>query len=140
MLFTELNFWVFFAVVMLAYILLPHRAQNRMLLLASYVFYGAWDWRFLGLILFSTIVDYLVGFRMGAITSQAWRRQLLWISIGVNLGLLGVFKYFGFFVESFSALLARIGYQADPFMLSIVTCSPLSPGFSVSSVQGLVLS
>ncbi len=133
MLFTELNFWVFFAVVMLAYILLPHRAQNRMLLVASYVFYGAWDWRFLGLILFSTIVDYLVGFRMGAITSQARRRQLLWISIGVNLGLLGVFKYFGFFVESFSALLASIGYQADPFMLSIV----LPVGISFYTFQTL---
>lgn len=133
MLFTELNFWVFFAVVMLAYILLPHRAQNRMLLLASYVFYGAWDWRFLGLILFSTIVDYLVGLRMGATTSLARRRQLLWISIGVNLGMLGVFKYLGFFVESFSALLASVGYEADPFMLSIV----LPVGISFYTFQTL---
>ncbi len=132
MLFTELNFWVFFAVVMLAYIVLPHRAQNRMLLLASYVFYGAWDWRFLGLILFSTVVDYLVGLRMGSATSQR-RRHLLWISIGANLGMLGVFKYFGFFVESFSALLANIGYQADPFMLSIV----LPVGISFYTFQTL---
>lgn len=133
MLFTELNFWVFFAVVTLAYIVLPHRGQNRMLLVASYVFYGAWDWRFLGLILFSTVVDYLVGLRMDAATSQERRRHFLWISISANLGLLGIFKYFGFFVESFSALLASIGYQADPFMLSIV----LPVGISFYTFQTL---
>jgi alginate O-acetyltransferase complex protein AlgI len=133
LLFIELNFWVFFAVVFVAYIFMPHRAQNRMLLLASYVFYGAWDWRFLGLILLSTVVDYLVGSRMGAITSQAQRQRLLWVSIGVNLGMLGVFKYLGFFVESFSALLAKTGYQADPLMLSIV----LPVGISFYTFQTL---
>ncbi|MEL6791715.1 MAG: MBOAT family protein, partial [Pseudomonadota bacterium] len=61
MLFTELIFWAFFAVVGLAYLVLPHKGQNRMLLVASYVFYGAWDWRFLSLILLSTVVDYFVG-------------------------------------------------------------------------------
>ena len=133
MLFTELNFWAFFAVVMLAYIVLPHRAQNRMLLVASYVFYGAWDWRFLGLILISTVVDYLVALRMADATSQTRRRHLLWISVAVNLGMLGVFKYFGFFVESFSALLAGIGYQTDPFLLSIV----LPVGISFYTFQTL---
>ena len=60
MIFTELNFWAFFAIVSAAYVVLPHKAQNRMLLVASYFFYGSWDWRFLSLILLSTGVDYLV--------------------------------------------------------------------------------
>ena len=65
MLFTELTFWAFFAIVGALYVMLPHKAQNRMLLVASYVFYGAWDWRFLSLILLSTVVDYVVGLRLG---------------------------------------------------------------------------
>lgn len=133
MLFTELDFWFFFAVVLMAYVVLPHRGQNRMLLLASYAFYGAWDWRFLGLILFSTVVDYFVGLRMGAETKQTQRRHLLWGSICVNLCMLAVFKYFGFFVESFSALLDSIGYQTDPFLLSIV----LPVGISFYTFQTL---
>lgn len=133
MLFTELNFWFFFAVVGIAYVAMPHRAQNRMLLLASYVFYGAWDWRFLSLILLSTVVDYLVGLRMESATSDLRRKRLLWISIAVNIGMLGVFKYLGFFVQSFSILLQKIGYEADPFMLSIV----LPVGISFYTFQTL---
>jgi D-alanyl-lipoteichoic acid acyltransferase DltB (MBOAT superfamily) len=133
MLFTELNFWAFFAIVAIAYVALPHRAQNRMLLVASYVFYGAWDWRFLGLILLSTMVDYLVGLRIARETGGQRRRHLLWISLGVNLGMLGIFKYLGFFVDSFQTLLAGIGYQADPFMLSIV----LPVGISFYTFQTL---
>ena len=133
MLFTDLNFWTFFSVVFLAYVLLPHKAQNRMLLIASYVFYAAWDWRFLGLIIFSTIVDYIVGLRMERETQQLSRRRLLWVSVGVNLGMLAVFKYFGFFATSFSDLLASIGYEADPFILSIV----LPVGISFYTFQTL---
>lgn len=133
MLFTELNFWAFFAVVAIAYVALPHRAQNRMLLVASYVFYGAWDWRFLGLILLSTTVDYLVGLLMAREPGDQRRRHLLWISLGVNLGMLGIFKYLGFFVDSFQTLLASIGYQADPFTLSIV----LPVGISFYTFQTL---
>jgi alginate O-acetyltransferase complex protein AlgI len=133
MLFTELNFWVFFAIVALAYVLLPHRGQNRMLLVASYVFYGAWDWRFLSLILISTMVDYVIGLRMEAETEDNRRRRLLWISLGVNLGMLGVFKYFGFFVDSFQALLESAGFQPDPFTLSIV----LPVGISFYTFQTL---
>ena len=66
MLFTELQFWVFFLIVGALYVVLPHKGQNRMLLVASYVFYGAWDWRFLSLILLSTFVDYFIGAAMGA--------------------------------------------------------------------------
>ena len=133
MLFTELSFWGFFAIVGVLYILLPHKAQNRMLLVASYVFYGAWDWRFLSLILLSTLVDYAVGLRLGREVSDTRRKQLLWVSLAVNLGMLGVFKYLGFFVESFEALLAGMGYVADPFALSIV----LPVGISFYTFQTL---
>lgn len=133
MLFTELTFWLFFAIVAGLYVLLPHKAQNRMLLVASYVFYGAWDWRFLSLILLSTLVDYAVGLRMATETRQDRRRQLLGVSLAVNLGMLGVFKYLGFFVDSFQALLAGAGYAADPFMLSIV----LPVGISFYTFQTL---
>ena len=117
MLFTDLTFWAYFAVVLLLYVALPHRGQNRMLLVASYVFYGAWDWRFLSLILFSTVVDYTIGLRLGSESSEERRRRLLWISLAVNLGMLGIFKYLGFFVSSFSTLLQKVGYEADPFVL-----------------------
>ncbi|MBK0329372.1 MBOAT family protein [Rhodobacteraceae bacterium F11138] len=133
MLFTQLGFWFFFAIVSVLYVLLPHKAQNRMLLVASYIFYGAWDWRFLSLILLSTAVDYVVGLRMAAASDQIRRKHLLWISLAVNLGMLGVFKYLGFFVDSFQEFLAWAGYAADPFTLSIV----LPVGISFYTFQTL---
>lgn len=133
MLFTELSFWGFFALVAAAYVMLPHKGQNRMLLVASYVFYGAWDWRFLSLILLSTVVDYFVALRLRSEMSEPRRKQLLWVSLSVNLGMLGVFKYLGFFADSFQALLAGLGYDADPLMLSIV----LPVGISFYTFQTL---
>ena len=133
MLFTDLTFWAYFAIVLLLYVALPHRGQNRMLLVASYVFYAAWDWRFLSLILFSTMVDYVIGLRMGSESSEVRRRRLLCTSLAVNLGMLGIFKYLGFFVSSFSTLLQRVGYEADPFVLSIV----LPVGISFYTFQTL---
>lgn len=133
MLFTEFRFWGFFAIVGALYVVLPHRWQNRMLLLASYAFYGAWDWRFLSLIVISTVVDYVVAMRMETETVEARRRRLLWISLAVNLGMLGVFKYLGFFVGGFSDLLTGIGLNADPVVLSIV----LPVGISFYTFQTL---
>jgi D-alanyl-lipoteichoic acid acyltransferase DltB (MBOAT superfamily) len=104
-----------------------------MLLVASYVFYGAWDWRFLSLILTSTVVDYLVGLRLGQEYVERRRRWLLALSLTVNLGMLGVFKYFGFFAESFRQMLLAVGYEADPVMLSIV----LPVGISFYTFQTL---
>ena len=133
MLFTQLTFWVFFAIVAALYVVLPHKAQNRMLLVASYIFYGAWDWRFLSLILLSTFVDYAVGLRMASEDHQERRKRLLMISLAINLGMLGIFKYFGFFVSSFEVLLAKFGYETDPFVLSIV----LPVGISFYTFQTL---
>ena len=133
MIFTELNFWGFFAIVSALYLVLGHRGQNRMLLVASYVFYGAWDWRFLGLILFSTVVDYLVALRLGQETAEQWRKHLLMVSLVTNLGLLAIFKYLGFFAESFQELAALAGFEVGPVTLSIV----LPVGISFYTFQTL---
>src|SRR5205809_477157 len=112
MVFNSLQFAGFFAVVYGLYRLLPHRGQNLLLLVASYWFYAAWDWRFLGLLMASTVVDYLVARHLSTSTDEAMRRRVLWISIGFNFGVLGFFKYYGFFAESMQALLAWMGLAA----------------------------
>ncbi|MCU7943956.1 MAG: MBOAT family protein, partial [Candidatus Thiodiazotropha sp. (ex Cardiolucina cf. quadrata)] len=76
-----------------------------MLLVASYVFYGYWDWRFLSLIAFSTIVDFIVAQNLEKETRQPIRKRWLLLSLCSNLGLLGFFKYFGFFSKEFAVLL-----------------------------------
>ena len=100
MLFNSYTFWIFFGIVALLYRFLDHRWRNRFLILASYVFYGYWDWRFLGLIAVSTLVDFVAGQRIAdAEAGDRSRKGWLLTSLIVNLGLLGVFKYLGFFVE-----------------------------------------
>jgi alginate O-acetyltransferase complex protein AlgI len=95
-------------------------ARRWLLLVASYIFYGAWDWRFLGLILLSTLVDYSVGRWLEVARSDRRRRALLVTSVVVNLGILGFFKYGDFFVESAASLLARVGLEPNPALLGIV--------------------
>lgn len=104
-----------------------------MLLVASYIFYGAWDWRFLGLILASTVIDYIVGLKMFASASPARRRVLLHLSLGFNLGMLGVFKYMGFFAESFAVFAAGFGWEPGALTLNIV----LPVGISFYTFQTL---
>ena len=135
MVFNSYIFWFFFAVVIILYRLLPHRGQNRMLLVASYVFYGTWDYRFLSLIVASTIVDYFVAKKIAA-PGIAVRQKKRWaaVSITFNLGLLGFFKYFGFFADSFRDLLQwTTGIEASPFVLDIV----LPVGISFYTFQTL---
>jgi alginate O-acetyltransferase complex protein AlgI len=120
MLFNSYIFWFFFALVLLLYRWLPHRGQNWMLLAASYVFYGAWDWRFLSLILLSTFVDYFLAIQLGSQKDPRLRKVLLAVSCGVNLGILGFFKYFNFFAEELAGLLAVIGLEFMKPTLDIV--------------------
>ena len=127
MLFNSYTFWVFFAVVACLYYALPHRWQNRQLLVASYVFYGWWDWRFLSLILVSTVVDYFAALGIESSGGQGAcpKRPLtkrLWmvLSIVVNLGLLGFFKYFGFFATELVELLRSLGVNGSLASLKIV--------------------
>ena len=132
MLFNSLEFALFFIVVFGVYCCVGHRAQNRWLLVASYVFYGAWDWRFLGLIAVSTIVDYGVGIWLS--TSEGRRRRtLLTLSIATNLGILCAFKYAGFFAEGLVDLLSPFGISPRPLTLQVV----LPVGISFYTFQTL---
>ena len=116
--FNSLSFWIFFFMVFSMYWLGPKKAQNSILLIASYVFYGAWDWRFLSLILFSTIVDYTLAKKMNQ--RQSNRKVLLSISIFTNLGLLATFKYLGFFIDEFNLLLSSLGATSLIPTISII--------------------
>ncbi|MEM7587310.1 MAG: MBOAT family O-acyltransferase [Acidobacteriota bacterium] len=136
MLFNSGTFLYFFLAVYLAYRVLPHRGQNLLLLAASYVFYGFWDVRFLSLILISSLVDFTAGLRIDSARRagdpQAAKRWL-WLSIAVNLGILGTFKYFGFFADSLRAILSAVGFEITPFTLSLV----LPVGISFYTFQTL---
>jgi D-alanyl-lipoteichoic acid acyltransferase DltB (MBOAT superfamily) len=120
MLFNSIDFLVFLPVVLLLYYVLSTRAQNAWLLLASYVFYGWWDWRFLGLILISTVVDFWIGQQIALRNDNKSKRRFLAVSILTNLGILGIFKYYGFFVQSFVGVLEAMGVQAHVTTLQIV--------------------
>ena len=96
------------------------RLQNGILLIASYVFYGFWDWRFLALLFVSTVVDYNLALLIEKSESPGERKALLAASICVNLGILGFFKYFGFFAESFASLLNSFGFQSSTPFFNIV--------------------
>ena len=96
------------------------KLQNLLIVAASYVFYGWWDWRFLSLILFSTLVDYLVGLGLSKQENLLKRRVLLWTSIGVNLGFLGFFKYYNFFLDNFIEAFSFFGKDISPNSLNII--------------------
>ena len=120
MVFNSLEFVVFFAVVYGLYRVLPHRPQNWLLLAASYYFYAAWDWRFLSLLIGSTVVDYSVALYLGRPRDDTRRRRVLWISIAFNLGVLGFFKYYGFFAENLRVLLEAAGIGVSMPALQVV--------------------
>ena len=109
------------------------RWQNVLLLVASYIFYGSWDWRFLSLILISTLFDYLVGRGLEVIKDPRRRRLLLFVSVAINLGFLGFFKYFNFFIGSAVSLLEGIGLTVNAFSLQII----LPVGISFYTFQSL---
>jgi alginate O-acetyltransferase complex protein AlgI len=135
-LFNSAVFFVFFAVVLALYRVLPHRGQNAMLLVASYVFYGWWDWRFLSLLLFSTTLDWLFGRyieRAHVHGRDRDARRTLVASVVVNLTILGVFKYFNFFVDGAEALLGSLGYQGPTWTLRII----LPVGISFYTFQSM---
>ncbi len=111
MLFNSYLFLIFFLLIVGIYINVKHRSQNIVLLLASYVFYGTWDWRFLFLILASTFVDYYLSLKIYQSKSQKNSKRLLFLSIFFNLGLLGFFKYFGFFIDSANQLFNLLGVE-----------------------------
>ncbi len=135
MLFNSLDFAIFLPVVFALYWML-HRSlrwQNVLIVVASYVFYGWWDWRFLGLIVFSTLVDYFVGNGMKTSENNLHRKILLWTSIVVNLGLLGFFKYYNFFLDNFVQAFSLFGRDISAGSLEII----LPVGISFYTFQTL---
>lgn len=120
MLFNSFIFFIFLGAVLPVFYLLPRKYKTGFLLAASYFFYGYWDWRFTLLLATSTTVDFFVARKMHKTESHRLRKQLLLISMVVNLGILATFKYFGFFVESFEALTASFGLQLDFLHLNLI--------------------
>ena len=136
MLFNSLDFAIFLPIVFLLYWFVAQKNlkfQNALIVVASYVFYGWWDWRFLSLIIFSTVVDYLVGQRLRTEDKQSKRKVLLWTSIIVNLGFLGFFKYYNFFLENFVDAFSLFGMQINANSLNII----LPVGISFYTFQTL---
>ncbi len=137
MLFNSIEFLIFLPIVFCIYWLLNGknlRAQNIFLLAASYFFYGWWDWRFLSLIAFSSLVDYFVGIGLRKTSKITKRRLLLFASITVNIGFLGFFKYFNFFADSFYEAFTFFGEPVSaPILLNII----LPVGISFYTFQTL---
>jgi alginate O-acetyltransferase complex protein AlgI len=136
MFFNSLDFAIFLPLVFFLYWFIAQKnlkLQNALIVLASYVFYGWWDWRFLSLIIFSTVVDYLIGQRLRTEDKQSKRKVLLWTSIVVNLGFLGFFKYYNFFLENFVDAFSLFGMQINANSLNII----LPVGISFYTFQTL---
>ena len=136
MLFNSLEFAVFLPLVFTLYWFVFQKSlklQNLLIVVASYIFYGWWDWRFLSLIFFSTVVDYSIGYFLGKEENTPKRRALLWTSLLVNLGLLGFFKYYNFFVDNFVEAFSFFGQKISPSSLSII----LPVGISFYTFQTL---
>ncbi|MCF8114624.1 MAG: MBOAT family protein [Desulfotignum sp.] len=134
MLFVDFQFFIFFSIVFLVYWHLSSNMVRKVLLLAaSYIFYGFWDWRFLGLIAFSSTVDYVSGRYIERRSRQRIRRLWLTLSVVVNLSVLGFFKYFNFFRDSTAELFAALGYPINFVTLDIV----LPVGISFFTFQSM---
>jgi alginate O-acetyltransferase complex protein AlgI len=136
MLFNSLEFAIFLPIVFILYWFATSKnlkLQNLLIVTASYLFYGWWDWRFLSLVMFSSLVDYLVGLGLSNQDNKTKRKLLLWTSISVNLGFLGFFKYFNFFAESFADAFTLFGVPFEPTRLSVI----LPVGISFYTFQTL---
>jgi len=123
MLFNSIDFAIFFPIVFIIYWFITNKnlkIQNLFIVIASYVFYGWWDYRFLGLILFSTITDYVIGIGLSKTNIQSKRKALLWISIIVNLGFLGFFKYSNFFIDNLISTFTFFGKELNVHSLNII--------------------
>jgi alginate O-acetyltransferase complex protein AlgI len=136
MLFNSIEFIIFLLLVYVLYWFVLQKnltIQNFFLLIASYVFYGWWDWRFLLLLILSTIIDYSFGLLIYRSTVQRTKKLLLWLSIFNNLAILGFFKYYNFFADSTKVLFSQLGMELHPYMLSIA----LPVGISFYTFHGM---
>lgn len=135
MLFNSIEFTIFLPIVFTLYWLAKKnlKIQNLLIVASSYFFYGCWDWRFLFLIIFSTTVDYIIGFYLSKDKTSINRKLLLWVSIIVNLGFLGFFKYYNFFLDSFVNTFSFFGIALKSSSLNII----LPVGISFYTFQTL---
>jgi alginate O-acetyltransferase complex protein AlgI len=136
MLFNSIDFAIFLPIVFILYWFVTNKnlkLQNLLIFIVSYIFYGWWSWKFLSLILFSTLADYSVGIGLSKETNETRRKLLLWVSILVNLGFLGFFKYYNFFVENFVSAFSILGHKLSLSSLQIV----LPVGISFYTFQTL---
>ena len=136
MLFNSSSFAIFLPIVFTIYWFFTNKSlkiQNLLLLVASFYFYSCWDWRFVFLLLFSILLDYFSGIKMENSKNDNERKFWLWLSIGINLGFLGFFKYYNFFADNFAELLKGLGFQVNIWTLKII----LPVGISFYTFHGL---
>jgi Predicted membrane protein involved in D-alanine export len=136
MLFSSIEFAIFFPIVFVLYWFAcgkKYQLQNILLLIASYYFYSCWNWHFLFLLIFSTGLDYFTGLKMSGATNKREKQIWFWLSVCVNLGFLGVFKYYNFFIDSFADLLSAFGLKANLATLQVI----LPVGISFYTFHGL---
>ncbi|WP_289662998.1 MBOAT family O-acyltransferase [Flavobacterium panacagri] len=136
MFFNSLTFAVFLPIVFFLYWFVFNKTkstQNALLIVASYYFYSCWDWRFLFLLVFSTFLDYFTGIQIEKSNSDKSRKFWFWLSIIVNLGFLGIFKYYNFFAASFAEMFTSIGFKTSPILLNVI----LPVGISFYTFHGL---
>jgi D-alanyl-lipoteichoic acid acyltransferase DltB (MBOAT superfamily) len=136
MLFNSINFAIFLPIVFILYWFVTNKSlkyQNLLLLVSSYFFYACWDWRFMFLLIFSTLLDYFTGIKMSEAQNQNLKKFWFWLSISINLGFLGVFKYYNFFANSFAEAISNIGFHVNPWTLKVI----LPIGISFYTFHGL---
>ena len=134
MLFNSLEFGIFLCISFVVYWNIRNiQIQNFYLLVCSYVFYAWWDWRFLGLIALSSLTDFVIGTRLHAVSAKRKKKMLLLTSLLINLGMLGFFKYYNFFLDSLIESLNIFGIQLNTNSLSII----LPVGISFYTFQSL---
>ena len=136
MFFNSLGFAVFLPIVFLLYWYVFSKTkdlQNAFLVVVSYYFYSCWDWRFLFLLLFSTLLCYFTGIKIEKSTQDRERKFWFWLSIVFNFGFLGIFKYYNFFAFSFSEALTTFGIHSSPLLLNLI----LPVGISFYTFHGL---
>lgn len=136
MLFNSLDFGLFLPIVFMIYWFITNksvRLQNLFIVIASYIFYGWWDWRFLSLIILSTLIDYFIGIMLSRKQNKKTRKWFLWGSLFVNLGILGFFKYYNFFLDNFLDAFSFFGLELSANSLSVI----LPVGISFYTFQTL---
>jgi D-alanyl-lipoteichoic acid acyltransferase DltB (MBOAT superfamily) len=124
MFFNSFHFAVFLPIIFILYWWIGGKSksyQNYILIAASYYFYSCWDWRFLFLLVFSTLLDYFSAIQIENSKDNVQRKMWLWLCVSINLGFLGIFKYYNFFASSFAEMLSSMGFKANPLFFLYIS-------------------